>query len=91
MTTNHNVVNLHGEQIELPTADNTSEALKVFRAANAHFRTVPWPEPFDRTTHSIKKGDARGSRKRRARKSSNNCGRCSTNNNPHSTRPRGGG
>ena len=54
-----NVVRLHGEDIELPTADNTSEALKVFRAANAYFRTVPWPEPFDKTTHSIKQGDAR--------------------------------
>jgi site-specific DNA-methyltransferase (adenine-specific) len=54
-----NVVRLHGEDIELPTADNTSEALKVFRAANAHFRTVPWPEPFNKTTHSIAQSDAR--------------------------------
>jgi site-specific DNA-methyltransferase (adenine-specific) len=54
-----NVVKLQGEEIELPLADNTSEALKIFRAANAFFRTVPWPEPFDRTTHSIREGDAR--------------------------------
>ncbi len=59
MTRNNNVVKLHGEEIELPLADNTSEALKIFRAANAFFRTVPWPEPFDRTTHSIREGDAR--------------------------------
>ena len=59
MTSNKNVVKLHGEEIELPLADNTSEALKIFRAANAYFRTVPWPEPFDRTTHSIREGDAR--------------------------------
>lgn len=54
-----NIIRLHGEDIELPSADNTSEALKVFRAANAYFRTVPWPEPYDRTTHSIAQGDAR--------------------------------
>lgn len=54
-----NVIRLHGEDIELPSADNTSEALKVFRAANAYFRTVPWPEPFDRTSHGIAQGDAR--------------------------------
>ena len=54
-----NVIRLHGEDIELPSADNTSEALKVFRAANAYFRTVPWPEPFDGTTHSITQSDAR--------------------------------
>jgi len=59
VTTYNNVVNLHGEQIELPSADNTSEALRIFRAANAHFRTMPWPQPFDRTAHSIMKGDAR--------------------------------
>lgn len=59
MQKNNNVVRLQGEEIELPTADNTSSALKVFRAANAHFRTVAWPEPFNRTTHSMKKGDAR--------------------------------
>ena len=55
----NNVVILHGKEIELPATDNTSEGLKILRAANAHFRTVPWPEPFNRTTHSIKKGDAR--------------------------------
>ena len=54
-----NVITIRGEEIELPTADNTAEALKVFRAANLHFRTVPWPQPFDRTTHSIVEGDAR--------------------------------
>ena len=54
-----NVIQLHGEEIELPSADNTSEALKVFRAANERFRQIPWPKPFDRTRHEIKQGDAR--------------------------------
>ena len=59
MINDSNVVILRGEEIELPAMDNTSEALKILRAANVHFRTAPWPEPFNRTVHSIKKGDAR--------------------------------
>lgn len=54
-----NIVQLSGEDIELPLADNTPEALKIFRAANERFREVPWPEPFHRTEHRIRKGDAR--------------------------------
>jgi len=54
-----NIIRLHGEEIELPLNDNTSEALKIFRAANERFRQVPWPELFDRTEHEIREGDAR--------------------------------
>ncbi|MDQ2901176.1 MAG: site-specific DNA-methyltransferase [Acidobacteriota bacterium] len=43
----------------LPNEDNTSEGLKAFQTANAHFRTVKWPRPFDTTTHQIRLGDAR--------------------------------
>ena len=54
-----NIVQLFGEDIELPLADNTPEALKIFRAANERFRQVPWPEPFDHTEHRVRQGDAR--------------------------------
>lgn len=54
------VVQLHGGgSVELPFADNTSEALKVLRAANERFREGPWPSPFDRTAHRVEQGDAR--------------------------------
>lgn len=54
-----NVVDLLGEGFELPLADNTQEALKIYRAANERFRQVPWPQPFDRTRHEVRLGDAR--------------------------------
>ena len=44
---------------KLPLNDNTSAALRVYREANAHFRTVPWPSPFDKTIHHLRLGDAR--------------------------------
>jgi DNA modification methylase len=44
---------------DLPGADNTPEALKRYREINAILRTVPWPAPFDATTHRIHLGDAR--------------------------------
>jgi DNA modification methylase len=43
----------------LPLNDATPGALNVYRAANSHFRTVPWPAPFDTTTHRLHLGDAR--------------------------------
>lgn len=43
----------------LPDQDNTAEALATLRAANARLRTLPWPAPFDRTTHVLRQGDAR--------------------------------
>jgi site-specific DNA-methyltransferase (adenine-specific) len=54
-----NVIKLFDEDIELPLADNTAEALQIYRAANERFRQVPWPKPFDATTHTLTLGDAR--------------------------------
>ena len=53
------VVEIFGQELDLSVPDNTSEGLKVLRAANEHFRQVPWPEPFTRTVHRIWQGDAR--------------------------------
>ena len=53
------IVDLFQDDIELPQADNTSEGLKILRAANERFRQVPWPSPYDRTIHAIQEGDAR--------------------------------
>ena len=53
------VIKLFSERIELPLADNTVEALQIYRVANERFRQMPWPKPFDRTTHSLSVGDAR--------------------------------
>ena len=52
-------VELIREGIELPEVDNTSESLKILRAANERFRQVPWPPPYNRTTHALRHGDAR--------------------------------
>jgi hypothetical protein len=43
----------------LPLTDAKPGALKAFRDANTHFRTVPWPSPFDKTTRTLDLGDAR--------------------------------
>ena len=43
----------------LPAEDNTSEGLKALLKANVHYRKVPWPEPYHRTTHRFHLGDAR--------------------------------
>jgi site-specific DNA-methyltransferase (adenine-specific) len=56
---NENVVPLFEGDVDLSTADNTSEGLKILRAANERFRQVPWPEPFRSTIHRIWQGDAR--------------------------------
>jgi site-specific DNA-methyltransferase (adenine-specific) len=53
------VVKLFGGDITLPFADNTSQALQVYRAANERFRQIAWPKPFNKTTHSVSLGDAR--------------------------------
>ena len=58
-TTEPHIAELIREDIELPEADNTSEGLKILRAANEHFRQVPWPSPYNRTTHTLRRGDAR--------------------------------
>jgi modification methylase len=54
-----NVVRIFDGEIELPAADNTAQALQVYRAANERFRQVPWPAPFNKTVHSLALGDAR--------------------------------
>lgn len=59
MSRENKIIQLFGEDIELPLADNTAEALQIYRAANERFRQVPWPKPFDTTAHSLALGDAR--------------------------------
>lgn len=43
----------------LPLEDNTPEGLKALLEANRHYREVAWPEPYNRTTHRLHRGDAR--------------------------------
>lgn len=43
----------------LVSDDNTTEGLQALMAANAEYRTRPWPPPFDSTTHTLRSGDAR--------------------------------
>jgi site-specific DNA-methyltransferase (adenine-specific) len=47
------------EYISLPAEDNTSQGLQALLEANARLRTLPWPSPFDSTTHTLHLGDAR--------------------------------
>lgn len=53
------VVRLVDDDFGLPSADNSSEALKIFRAANERFREVIWPVPYNETTHRLDVADAR--------------------------------
>lgn len=50
---------LPAQQFELPERDNTTAALRVLRAANLQLRGEAWPEPFDKTQHRLRLGDAR--------------------------------
>jgi modification methylase len=43
----------------LPLNDATPGALNIYREANEHYRTVPWPAPFNKTTHRLHLGDSR--------------------------------
>jgi DNA modification methylase len=54
-----NVVTVFDGAVDLPSADNTEEALRTYRAANERFRGIPWPKPYDKTTHQLYMGDAR--------------------------------
>ena len=47
------------EQSEIPGADNEKGAVEKLLFLNAHYRAVPWPAPYDKTTHRLKLGDAR--------------------------------
>jgi modification methylase len=40
-------------------ADNKRGAINQLLALNTHFRGHPWPAPFDKTTHTLRVGDAR--------------------------------
>ena len=43
----------------LPLNDAAPGALTIYQQANAHYRTVPWPAPYDKTIHRLHLGDAR--------------------------------
>jgi site-specific DNA-methyltransferase (adenine-specific) len=43
----------------LPLNDANPGALQMYREANEHYRTVPWPAPFDKTTHRLRLADSR--------------------------------
>jgi DNA modification methylase len=43
----------------LPEADNEAGAVGRMLQANGILRNLPWPAPFDRTTHRLHLGDAR--------------------------------
>ena len=43
----------------LPLNDAAPGALNVYREANEHYRTVPWPAPFNKTAHRLHLGDSR--------------------------------
>jgi modification methylase len=45
--------------VSLPLSDATSDGLAALQAANAIYRTAPWPAPFDSTLHRLHRGDAR--------------------------------
>ena len=45
--------------VRKPRPDNTSEGLAALIEANLKYRSMPWPTPFDRTSHRLCLGDAR--------------------------------
>lgn len=53
------LINIHDPEFRLPTADNSPEGLKIFRAANERFRQIPWPAPYNSTRHLVAVSDAR--------------------------------
>jgi modification methylase len=46
-------------QILTHFADNKRGAIDQLLSINAHYRTQPWPKPFDETHHALRLGDAR--------------------------------
>jgi DNA modification methylase len=40
-------------------ADNKRGAIHKLLSLNAHYRTHPWPSPFNKTNHTLRLGDAR--------------------------------
>lgn len=53
------IIAFKGGAVTLPEADNSTESLRVLRAANERFRQIAWPAPYDRTVHTLALGDAR--------------------------------
>ncbi len=53
------VLNCKESEFALPSDDNTPEGLKALQTANARFRMVRWPSPFDSTLHRLRLADAR--------------------------------
>jgi hypothetical protein len=47
MARSDKIVKLFNGSVHLPFADNTPQALNVYRAANERFRQIEWPQPFD--------------------------------------------
>jgi DNA modification methylase len=45
--------------VHLPLVDNSPAGLSELLKANLTFRASPWPAPFDRTEHTIRRSDAR--------------------------------
>lgn len=45
--------------LDLPNSDNTAAGLQRYRTVNAALRNVPWPAPYDTTSHEVRVGDAR--------------------------------
>lgn len=43
----------------LPSDDNSPQSLALLLEANRQLREMPWPAPFDQTTHRLHLGDAR--------------------------------
>lgn len=44
---------------DLPKSDNVPGAVEDMLRANGLLRNLPWPAPYDRTQHVLKRGDAR--------------------------------
>src|SRR5262245_14176391 len=49
----------HISEIQLSYPDNQRGAVNKLLAANAYYRSCPWPRPFDSTEHMLHLGDAR--------------------------------
>lgn len=47
------------QHVNLSIDDATPEGLSALQAANAVYRALPWPAPFNATTHRLHGGDAR--------------------------------
>jgi hypothetical protein len=44
---------------DLPLKDNERGSVEVLLAANRWWRENPWPKPFHKTFHTVRRGDAR--------------------------------